>query len=433
VSHSPAKSPMTSVYMMDLWCQIPFYDAYLCNALEAEGIACVLGSTNFHLEPGYFQQRGVKNDPGFGSFASGLNISNPRVRRSLRFLEFVANISALTLRFRFARPDLIHVQWIPLVAEGVPFELWFLKLAQRRGVKIVYTVHNLLPHDSEPGVRETFARIYRMMDGLICHTRETKDRLIAEFGLDGSKIRIIPHGPLFYDYTPVGQPEAKRRIGLQPENCIVLYQGLVRPYKGIDFLLDAWKKVQAEQPDARLVIAGRGEDRHMEFVKARVATDGVQGSVQLDLRYITSQELPIYYQAADIAIYPHREITQSGALMTGIAFGKPIVATSLPGFREALEGYHGAVCVEYGDVEGLSQLLLTLISDPAKREALAQPSAGEDARLFWKDIARRTRECYDEVLRGPAPDHAPGEVQNAAAELEKAPETSSAYETALRE
>ncbi len=424
---------MTSVYMMDLWCQIPFYDAYLCNALEAEGIACVLGSTNFHLEPGYFQQRGLKNDPGLGSFASGLNIGNPRVRRSLRFLEFVANLGALTLRFQFARPDLIHVQWIPLVAEGVPFELWFLKLAQRRGVKIVYTVHNLLPHDSEPGVRETFARIYRMMDGLICHTRETKDRLIAEFGLDGSKVWIIPHGPLFYDYAPVGQSEAKRRIGLQQKNCMVLYQGLVRPYKGIDFLLDAWKKVQAEQPDARLVIAGRGEDRHMEFVRARVESNGVQSSVQLDLRYITSQELPIYYQAADIAIYPHREITQSGALMTGIAFGKPIVATSLPGFREALEGYDGAVCVEYGDVEELSQLLLTMISNPARREALAHPSASEDAHVFWKDIARRTRECYEEVLRGPAPDQAAGEARNPPADLEKAPESSNVYETASRE
>ena len=282
-------------------------------------------------------------------------------------------------------------------------------------------------------MRETFARIYRMMDGLICHTRETKDRLIAEFGLDGSRIWIIPHGPLFYDYTPVGQTEAKQRIGLQPQNCMVLYQGLVRPYKGIDFLLDAWKKVQAQQPDARLVIAGRGEDRHMEFVKAKVEANGVQSSVQLDLRYITSEELPIYYQAADIAIYPHREITQSGALLTGIAFGKPIVATSLPGFREALDGYDGAVCVEYGDVEGLSQLLLTLISEPAKRQALAQPSASQDAHLFWKDIARRTRECYDEVRRGPAPDHAPGEVQNAPADLVKAPESSNVYETALRE
>ena len=367
------------------------------------------------------------------SFASGLNLGNPRVRRSLRFLEFVANLSALTLRFQFARPDLIHVQWIPLVAEGVPFELWFLKLAQRRGVKIVYTVHNLLPHDSEPGVRETFARIYRMMDALICHTRETKDRLIAEFGLDGSRVWIIPHGPLFYDYTPIGQAEAKRRIGLQPQNCMVLYQGLVRPYKGIDFLLDAWKRVQAEQPDARLVIAGRGEDRHMEFVKAKVEGNGVQSSVQLDLRYITSEELPVYYQAADIAIYPHREITQSGALMTGIAFGKPIVATSLPGFREALEGYDRAACVEYGDVEELSQLLLTMISDPAKREPLPHPSAREDAHLFWKDIARRTRECYEQVLRGPAPDHAPGEPRNGLADLEKAPESSNVYETALRE
>src|SRR6476620_11347564 len=129
----------------------------------------------------------------------------------------------------------------------------------------------------------------------------------------------------------------------------------------------------------------------MEFVKARVATDGVQGSVQLDLRYITSQELPIYYQAADIAIYPHREITQSGALMTGIAFGKPIVATALTGFREALEGYDGALSVEYGDVEALVQLLGGLVGDPEKRRRLVNNSARDEAQAFWKAIAQDTR------------------------------------------
>lgn len=391
---------MKKVYMLDLWCQIPFYDAHLCRALQAEGVQCVLASTTFHLEPDYFRRRGLRNDPGLSSLASRLSIRSPRIRRSLRLLEFGANLSTLALRFLFKRPDIIHVQWIPLVAEGIPVELWFLKLARQRGIKLVYTVHNLLPHDSEPSVKETFAEVYALMDGLICHTRESKDQLIEEFGLDAAKIWVIPHGPLFYEYQPMDRAEAKRRIGLSPQQCVVLYQGLVRPYKGIDFLLDAWKYVQASQPRARLVIAGRGEERHMEVVKAKVDAIGGHSSVRLDLRYITSDELPIYYQAADIAVYPHREITQSGSLMTGMAFGKPIVATTLPGFREALEDYDRAFEVEYGDVDGLAQILSRLIANPEQRESLAIASVKEDCEMSWKIIAQETRGCYEDILRG---------------------------------
>lgn len=390
---------MPNIYMMDLWCQIPFYNAYLCNALKTEGVGCVLGSTSFHLEPDYFLRRGLKNDPGLSSLVSHLDIVNPKVRRTLRFLEFCVNIAALAFRFLFVRPDIIHVQWVPLVEEGVPIELWFLKLAKRRGIKLVYTVHNLLPHDSESSLKETFARVYKLMDALICHTRETRNRLIQEFGLDGEKIWVIPHGPLFYDYKPIRKQEAKRRIGLSAEHSVVLYQGLLRPYKGVDFLLDAWKNVQSNQPSARLVIAGRGEDRHMEVVRAKVDELGIRSSVRLDLRYITSEELPIYYQAADIAVYPHREITQSGALMTGIAFGTPIVATSLPGFRETLEAYGGAVCVEHGDVDGLSQLLSRLIGNSRERGRLASTSTSQDSAMCWKIIAQQTRDCYEEILR----------------------------------
>jgi glycosyltransferase involved in cell wall biosynthesis len=398
VSRSRTKSQMTSVYMMDLWCQIPFYDAYLCNALEAEGVPCVLGSTRFHLEPDYFRRRGVRIDSGLANFASGLNIRNPRVRRTLRFLEFCVNIVALAFRFLFSRPDIIHVQWIPLVDEGFPFEWWFLKLAKRLGSKLVYTVHNVLPHDPEKNYRETFSKSYSLMDALVCHTRETRERVIGEFGVDPKKIWVIPHGPLFHDYEHISKEEAKGRIGISPEQCVVLYQGLVRPYKGIDFLLDAWKQIQVSHPNATLVIAGRGEARHMEMVRAKVDELGVQSSVRLDLRYITSEELPVYYQACDIAVYLHREITQSGALMTGIAFGKPIVATALTGFREALEGYNGALCVEYGDVEALVQLLGGLVGDPEKRRLLVNNSANDEAQAFWRTIAQKTRKCYEAVL-----------------------------------
>ena len=212
---------------------------------------------------------------------------------------------------------------------------------------------------------------------------------------------------MFYDYQAIDKSEAKRQLGFSPEQCLVLYQGLVRPYKGLDFLLDAWAQVQLQQPNARLVIAGRGEQCHMDVVKAKVEAIAGQSSVRLDLRYITSQELPIYYQAADIAVYPHREITQSGALLTGIAFGKPIVATTLPGFREALEGYEGAACVEYGDAKGLSQLLVRLIANEREREQLANPAARQEAEMSWQVIARQTRGCYEDVLRGTPGTQAP--------------------------
>jgi glycosyltransferase involved in cell wall biosynthesis len=139
----------------------------------------------------------------------------------------------------------------------------------------------------------------------------------------------------------------------------------------------------------------------METVRMKVDQLGLQSSVHLDLRYITSEELPVYYQACDIAVYLHREITQSGALMTGIAFGKPIVATALTGFQEALEGYEGALSVDYGDVEALVTLLGELIGDPEKRRALVNNSASEEALVFWKTIARKTRKCYEAVLEIP--------------------------------
>ena len=205
----------------------------------------------------------------------------------------------MALRFLVVKPDIIHVQWIPLVAEGVPVRVLVPRLAKRRGIKLVYTVHNLLPHDSGPSLHKTFAEVYRLMDALICHTQETKDRLIEEFGLEDQKIWIIPHGPLFYDYQPIDKSEAKRQLGFLPEHCLVLYQGLVRPYKGIDFLLDAWKTYKEASQTPRLVIAGRGDKRHMASSRPRSKHRGdkprsnwtYDTSHRKNLRFITKRRI----------------------------------------------------------------------------------------------------------------------------------------------
>jgi glycosyltransferase involved in cell wall biosynthesis len=389
---------MDTVYLMDLWCQIPFYDAYLYNALKYEGIACTLGAVSFHREPAYFGGRGIIVDPHLCDVVSRLGIANPNLRRILRLGEFCLNLSGLALRFFIRPPGIIHVQWVPLIAEGSRIEWWFLKLAKSRGIGLVYTVHNVLPHDTEYGVKRKFTDLYRLMDALICHTNAAKERLVEEFRIEPTMIHVIPHGPLYYDYQSIDDQAAKRLLGLPPETAVVLYQGILRPYKGLEFLLDAWKNVQSENKSAVLIIAGNAVDKTWENVlRNKVADLDLTGTVRLECRYIKTDEMPLYYQAADVAVYPYREITQSGALMTGVSFGKTIIATNLPGFREALKSYERAFFVEYGDVNGLAQIIVTALQRTHALE-MCQSKSGSEA--FWRQIAKDTRRCYEQVLCG---------------------------------
>jgi len=125
---------------------------------------------------------------------------------------------------------------------------------------------------------------------------------------------------------------------------------------------------------------------------------GLQQSVHLDFRFVPEEELSAYYQASDILVYPYREVTTSGALMTALAYRKAIVATTLPVFREVLCDGKTAVLVNYGDLDGLTGALTTLIQNPNDRERLASGVAAFD--VSWMHIARETRQQYALLLRG---------------------------------
>ena len=179
---------------------------------------------------------------------------------------------------------------------------------------------------------------------------------------------------------------------------VVLWQGVIVPYKGIEFLLDSWKNVSSS---ACLVIAGRGKKALLEKLKKKVNEQGPEQmrNIRLDLEFISPELLPYYYQAADIIVYPYRQITTSGALMTGLGYGKAIVATNLPAFSEMLTNDENALLVEYGDAAGLAAGINSLVESSALRQRLgAQAELLMKTRYSWKQIALETRECYDTLL-----------------------------------
>jgi glycosyltransferase involved in cell wall biosynthesis len=382
--------------MMDLWATVPYYTAYLSKALLKEDVDLQVGSISYYLDPGCFRSRGIKVDPGLLNVVGRFNM--PRLpRRVLKLMESLVNLAALTLRFLFSPPDVVHVQFLPMLTSRVPLDVWFVEFCRWRGAKIVLTVHDLLPHDTGEAHKAAFAKLYAGVHAMICHSDSIRARLGAEFSVPAEKVSVIPHGPFFYDLAPGDSGDVLRDFELDPAQLLVLWQGIIFPYKGIDLLLRAWQQVEAKCGNACLVIAGTGAPDLLEQIRAQVAELELK-RVKLHFRFISTEELVALYRAADVVVYPYRAITTSGALATGLALGKTIVATDLPVFRELLTNRENALLVPPLDTDGLGGALVELAQDAALRERLAeQVRAMNFGDASWLSIADKTVAVYEEA------------------------------------
>jgi len=204
---------------------------------------------------------------------------------------------------------------------------------------------------------------------------------------------VIPHGVL--EHLAGGAHTAPP---FETDRPVVLCFGLMRPYKGIDLLLEAWRGIE----DAELWIAGAPR-MDISALLADLRSLGAPSGVRLVARFIGDDELPAYFRRADLVVLPYREIDQSGVLFTALAFGKPLLLSDVGGFPE-IAATGAARTFAAGDAAALHAALRELLGDAGARSALAararELAAGE---YSWGAIARRTLELYGSLL-----DESPG-------------------------
>lgn len=392
-------SKRVRVFLMDMLSIVPYYTGHLCAKLqEIEAIDLTVGAIPYGYDKTFFQRMGVRTDFMLMNLSARLS-SGIAIRRPLKAIECLWNLIFLAGRFLFHKPDIIHVQFLPLITLGMPFEIWFLRLMKLLGVKVVYTVHNVVPHERARRDTYMYSRMYELADRLICHDMPARNRLTAEFHVNPAKIEIIPHGPLFQPRGKATDTKARRVLELPADRCVVLFQGIIRPYKGVPFLLTAWRKALDSGFRGVLVIVGTGDPEQLTEIRQCVDDLELKSSVKLIFRFVPIDELDNYYKAADILVYPYSAVTTSGALMTGIGYAKPIIATALPAFYEILHHEDNALIVGYGHVEGLAEALLRLGNDSVLRAALAKRLQSMSAVIpNWSEIANQTAACYAAAL-----------------------------------
>lgn len=357
------------VQIVDPPAYTPPYDRALCAALARAGAEVELITTRFPYGP-VPEPEGYRVNELFYPRAAA-RAPTDRLRRALRAVEHVPGMLGLRSRARMA--DIVHLQWLSAPA----VDRFLLPPGPR-----VLTVH-----DPPAGRRRSLAALLGRMDALIAHSGAGAARLRDLVGAQ-PPVHVIPHGT--FDYL-TRRAAAERPLAPEladVEGPVVLCFGLVRPYKGVDVLLAAFREIEG----AELWVVGLPR---MSMAPLEALAERCAATVRFVPRFITDPEIPAYFRRADLVVLPYREIEQSGVLYTALAFGKPIVASDVGGFSEI----SALRLVPPGDPAALAEALAELLREPDLRGELARASAAAaGGEHSWDSIAERTLAIYRDVL-----------------------------------
>jgi glycosyltransferase involved in cell wall biosynthesis len=366
------------VQLVDPSAFTPPYDRALSAALARAGVEVELLTTRFLYGP-VPAAEGYRVEERFyrRSAARGLEAS---ARLPFKAAEHLPDM----LRFRRdAEADVLHYQWLTAPA----LDVHLLPKPRPR----VMTAHYILP--PRPSRRQVAAarRVFGRMDAVVAHSEHGAARLRDEVGLDPARVRVIPHGA--FDYLtrlPEEKPLPAELAGA--EGPVVLSFGLLRPYKGIETLLEAFRRVGG----AELWIVG---NPRMEVGPLRELAAEARGRVRFVTRFVEDAEIPAIFRRADVVALPYLDAEHSGVLYTALAFGRPLVLSAVGGFPE-VAATGAARLVPPGDAGALASALAELVGDETARAELAAAATHAAAGPFsWDEAARQTVALYEELLR----------------------------------
>ncbi len=376
------------VHVVDPSAYTPPYDHALCRALGLAGAEVELYTSRFAYGPVALAEAYERRELFYRAarFAPG-----SRAQRAVKLAEHVPDMLAYRRAARAA--DVVHFQWLPV--QHVDGRLLPRRRTPSGGRRpLVLTAHDVLPREPRRGQLVAQRRLYDRFDAVVVHSEHGRARLTRELGLDGDRVHVIPHG-VFAHLADVPSPStAGGQAPFQTEKPVVLCFGLMRPYKGIDVLLEAWRGIV----DAELWIAGMPR---MDISSLRASAPE---NVRFVPRFITDSELPAYFRRADLVVLPYREIDQSGVLFTALAFGKPLLLSDVGGFPE-VASTGAARIVPAGDPAALREALLELLGDPAALAAMASRAReAAEGRYSWDTIAAQALDLYRSLgARSPLP------------------------------
>jgi glycosyltransferase involved in cell wall biosynthesis len=359
----------------------PPYDRALAAALARAGAEVELLTSRFLHGP-VPAAEGYRIEEAFYRRSAARGLEAP-ARLPFKAAEHLPDM--LRFRRRDADAGVVHYQWLTI--PGLDARL----LPKQRPRAM--TAHYILPPQPSRRQLRSARRVFGAMDAVVAHSEHGAARLRHEVGIDPAKVRVIPHGA--FDYLtrlPAEKPLPAELEGA--EGPVVLCFGLLRPYKGIENLIDAYARTNDASGGELWIVGNPRMD--VEPLRRQARESGRR--IRFLTRFVGEAEIPAIFRRADLVALPYLDAEHSGVLYTALAFGKPLLLTTVGGFPEMAET-GAARLVPPGDVAALAAALRELLGDEAARAELAAAATRAAAGPYsWDEAARKHMDLYRDLL-----------------------------------
>ncbi|MFN4058675.1 MAG: glycosyltransferase [Roseinatronobacter sp.] len=292
---------------------------------------------------------------------------------------------------------IFHLHWLNAVFRSATTDAEARALAERfidkvrysqaLGAKLVWTVHNHLTHDAPFPETERWLseQLAQLADVVHLHCKRSLEEVTEAFDLPSENVFVAPHGHYIGAYPDILTRTAARvELGLGTDEDVILFTGLIRPYKGVEDLIAAFRKQLADRPRARLILAG--EPRFDPLADVDLS-DAERARILSTGRFVSDAELQVFFRAADVAVYPYRKILTSGSLMLALSFGAPVIVPRVAMTAEVLEGQEAGYLYADG-IAGLDKALSQALQDKDTGALAAKAARAQSVarRQDWADL-----------------------------------------------
>lgn len=289
---------------------------------------------------------------------------------------------------KLMRPDIVLMKyWTPFMA---PCFGTIARIARSNGhTRVICQIDNVEPHEHH--ITDTLFNHYYLnsVDGFIYMSEQVHSELK---NYTSRPALFSPH-PIFDNFGErVNREEACKKLGLDPAVRYTLFFGLIRDYKGLDTLLDAWSKFRRD--GHKLLIAGEFYTSAEKYLK-QIERLGIKDDIILHDFFIPDEEVRNYFSVADCVVLPYKSATQSGVTQICYNFCTPVIVTDVGGLKEIVpDGRVGYVCP--ASAEGVHEALEKIYSED-NIARFAEAMQDERKRFTWKAMCDKIEELYSMI------------------------------------
>lgn len=304
----------------------------------------------------------------------------------------------------FSPPKLMHIHWLePIFTDRT----WFRSIGRMliamiglfyfkaMGSQFVWTVHNIKGHERERSFLNWLAnRVVGLLAKHVIVLNTDSLSLLRDARIvKEHRVSLIPHGNYIDAYPRTSNPEkARDKLNISAETRVFLFFGRLRAYKGLEELIVIFQDLQMS--NAILLIVGEGERSVVKNLEKLIVD---RSRVRMILKFVPTEEVEFYFEAADIVVLPYKNILNSGSLWLAMSFGKTCVTPKMGSAEDLLDSTN-SVIYDLNDSAGLQTALAYVCENFDEAKSRGKRAFERVKSVQWDEIGQKTKEVYLEAL-----------------------------------